>query len=104
MTTRHRPSAKQLSYLRSLAQRTGTSFSYPTTKADASAEIKRLKAINGRGHTFAERSAQADHSDIPTRNGAVIQDFEVTGHGSRASLRATSEEPYDGLGRTEMWG
>ena len=104
MDTTNRPSAQQLAYLRSLAERTGTSFSYPTTKSDASAEIKRLKAINGRGHTFAEQAAQGDHSDIPTRNGAAIRDFEVTGHGSAASLRATSEEPYDGLGRTEMWG
>lgn len=104
MTTTDRPSPKQLSYLRTLAQRTGTSFTYPQTKRDASAEIQRLKAITTKGYTFAESAARGDHSDVPLTNGAAMRASEVSGYGSRASLRPGAEEPYDGLGRFEIWG
>lgn len=43
MPTDDRPTQKQQCYLRSLAQRTGTSFTPPSTKVEASREIKRLK-------------------------------------------------------------
>jgi len=43
-----KPSARQLRYLRVLAERCGESFVYPRTKAEASAEIGRLK---GRGRS-----------------------------------------------------
>ena len=39
-----RPTRKQLSYLRRLAEQTGTTFTPPATRADASREIERLKA------------------------------------------------------------
>ena len=39
-----KPTAKQLSYLRTLAIRTGQTFTPPTTRADASREIQRLRA------------------------------------------------------------
>ena len=39
-----RPTAKQLRYLRALANSRGQTFTYPTTKAQASAEIRRLQA------------------------------------------------------------
>ena len=42
--TAARPTSKQLAYLRSLAQRTGETFTYPHTKAQASAEIRRLRS------------------------------------------------------------
>jgi hypothetical protein len=99
-----RPTPAQQSYIRGLAQRTGTSFTPPKTKREASAEIQRLKTLKGRGHTFAEASARPDHGDVPLTNGAAIRASEVTGYGSRASLRAGSEDHYDGLGRFEMWG
>ena len=37
-----KPTAKQLAYLRALAERTGTTFSPPQTKAEASVAIARL--------------------------------------------------------------
>ena len=43
-----KPSVKQLRYLRALAERCGESFVYPRTRAEASAEIERLK---GRGRS-----------------------------------------------------
>ena len=102
--TADRPTAAQQSYLRRLAQRKGVSFTPPKTKRQASAEINRLKAIKGRGHTFAEASAKPDHSDVALPNGAAMRPSEVSGYGSRASLRAGVEDHYDGLGRFEMWG
>lgn len=38
-----KPSVKQLRYLGVLAERCGESFVYPRTRAEASAEIERLK-------------------------------------------------------------
>ena len=38
-----RPTRKQLSYLRRLAEQTGTTFAPPVTRAEASREIERLK-------------------------------------------------------------
>ena len=38
------PTAKQLAYLRALAERAGQTFATPRTSKDASAEIRRLKA------------------------------------------------------------
>ncbi len=42
-----RPTSRQLSYLRSLANQTGQTFTYPQTKTQASAEIQRLTSILG---------------------------------------------------------
>jgi len=54
MPARERPTAKQQSYLRSLAERTGTTFTSPKTRRDASAEIKRLKGLQRcAGHELA---------------------------------------------------
>ena len=78
------PTNRQLNYLRQLARRTGTTFAPPRTRQQASAEIRRLKAIRSTGFTFAElqdeqAARQANH-DIPldaTRFGAE----EITGYG-----------------------
>ena len=40
-----RPTRKQLSYLRTLAERTGQTFAYPRTIEQAAREIRRLKAV-----------------------------------------------------------
>jgi hypothetical protein len=41
--TDKRPTARQMSYLKALAERAGQTFAYPRTAADASREIGRLK-------------------------------------------------------------
>ncbi len=38
-----KPTSRQLNYLRALANRTGQTFTYPTTVAEASREIERLE-------------------------------------------------------------
>lgn len=62
MPTPWKPTARQLAYLRALAQRTGQTFAYPTTMADASAEINRLKQaqLSSRNERYVERKLIAD--------------------------------------------
>ncbi len=80
------PSPRQLNYLKALAQRTGQTFKWPKTSAEASREIKRLKnttpstplerAIERFGDTQAIEAAQ---------DAAVVQAFEVVGYGSNCT-------------------
>ncbi len=64
-----KPSAKQLRYLRHLAERCGESFAYPASVAEASAEIERLKgrrrtpAAERREEVAAVRRAMAGRGD-----------------------------------------
>jgi hypothetical protein len=79
---------RQHAYLRALARRTGTSFTYPSTAAEASREIRRLKAIGNGGFTFAEIEPK-DHIDpsggLSLTDGAAIQAHEIQGYGSTAT-------------------
>jgi len=72
-------SSKQLALLKRLAARTGTSFTYPESKAQASSEIKRMQELPSSGRTFAER----DHT-APAAY-ATGRFSESTGFGSHAS-------------------
>ena len=78
------PSFKQLRYLRTLASRAGQTFATPHTRAEASAEIRRLKSVRSAGFTFAERqeeqAAREVHGDV-----AIVQGWEIAGHGSTAT-------------------
>jgi hypothetical protein len=80
------PAPKQLSYLRSLAQRAGQTFVVPRTRAQASNEIRRLKAVRSSGFTFAEIEAEnatrAAHFDAP-----LVRPNEVAGYGADCSWR-----------------
>jgi hypothetical protein len=79
------PTSGQLNYLRALAQRTGTTFATPRTRAEASAEINRLKGIRTTGFTFAElqaeQAARQAHGDTPI-DAAAFRADEIQGHGS----------------------
>ena len=78
------PSFKQLRYLRTLATRAGQTFATPHTRAEASAEIRRLRSVRSAGFTFAERHAEQAarevHGDV-----AIVQAWELAGHGSTAT-------------------
>lgn len=86
-----RPTAKQLTYLRTLANRTGSTFATPISRADASAEIRRLKRIADTGFTFSELKAEAaarrDHDDtrLSAELATAVQDWETIGYGSTAT-------------------
>ena len=88
--TNQPPTAPQLRYLRVLAQRTGTTFTNPRTREQASGEIQRLKAIRANGLTFAELQAEqagpeaSQHVSLdyaPT----VHHDEETIGYGASAT-------------------
>ena len=80
------PTPKQQRYLRSLAEQTGTSFTPPTTKAEASREIERLKKLGAspRHERAEDRKAVARAQ----RGGeARVRPSEVSGYGSSARWR-----------------
>lgn len=75
---------KQLRFLRELAVRAGQTFAIPRNRSQASAEIRRLRAVRASGFTFAEltdeqaaREAQGD--------AAIVQPWEIAGRGSSAT-------------------
>ena len=85
--TSPRPTARQLRYLRALAQQTGQTFTLPRTRRAASAEIHRMRkstvdlpADVARERDQITRDLQ-DHPQDATR----IRPHEVSGYGSSAS-------------------
>jgi hypothetical protein len=88
------PTAKQLAFLRALAQRTGETFAYPQTRAEASSEIRRLqqRKPSSRLERFLDRRDVA--RDMQTGSGDAVRfgDDEVQGYGSSARWTGTEEE------------
>ena len=80
------PSPKQQRYLHSLAEQTGTSFTPPTTRAEASREIARLKRLSAspRHERAEDRKAIAK---APRGGEARVRPSEVSGYGSNAHWR-----------------
>jgi hypothetical protein len=78
--------SRQLTYLKALAERTGQTFSWPSTRAQASAEIARLKRTPGSTRTECaieqlESRAICEAAD----DAADVHEFEVIGYGSSAT-------------------
>jgi hypothetical protein len=97
-TTPKKAQPKQLSYLKALANRTGTSFTYPTTAAQASAEIKRLKSLKARGTSFAELDTKHGRAPKLTRTVSVsapILRSEIRGYGSSAGWERAASMAND---------
>lgn len=84
-----RPTVKQLSYLKSLAVKTGTSFAYPKTRRDASREIERLKTLKAERRPMPE--ARGDEREIAYS--PQPRSDEITGYGSQAHWRGRESEP-----------
>jgi hypothetical protein len=90
-TSGAKPSPAQLQYLRTLAAQSGTSFGYPRTIAEASAEIARLKTLTCHTDRHLERDwarretreIRETLAELPGRHAAVGDD-EISGHGSSA--------------------
>jgi hypothetical protein len=80
------PAPSQLRYLRALAERTGTTFTNPHTRADASREIHRLEALPSlaRGERQGDRRA-FDEDRERLQPSSTVRPEEVEGYGSRAS-------------------
>jgi hypothetical protein len=84
-----KPTEKQLRYLRHLANSRGQTFTYPSTRAEASGEIERLKAR--RADSSWERRSEAFvlGREIDDRWGPAtgVRRHEIEGHGSTARWR-----------------
>jgi hypothetical protein len=79
-----KPTAKQLSYLRTLAIRSGQTFTPPVTSADASREIQRLRTFTPSepGEQRRERRDIRDALGRSAGTSAVVRAHEVGGYGS----------------------
>lgn len=89
--------SRQLRFLKSLAEQTGTSFTYPATRAHASREIERLLALQQSGHRdlrssddIESESTQTDPAEPELVYATGVQPGEVVGFGSAASWRKTT--------------
>ncbi len=87
---------RQLSYLKSLANRAGQTFTYPKTAAQASAEINRLK--NTRPSSRTERRVEhkliADQIQAGPLDAARVREHEISGRASSATwVQNREQEP-----------
>ena len=81
-----RPTARQLRYLRILAERTGTTFVNPSTGGQASLEIQRLKrlpSITRSERAYERRALDDDRAHLQAAS--AIEPHEITGYGSHAT-------------------
>jgi hypothetical protein len=110
-STRSTATPRQLSYIKRLALQTGTTFSLPKTRRQASCEIERLKGLKATRGTYLEIPRQ--HLDPAEQPYATEQKpGEVSGYGSSArrgdpaprcsalAPRRAEGEPFE-LGRYE---
>ena len=83
------PTSKQLSYLRKLAEQTGTTFTLPRTAAEASRMIKTMRQRQPAAHRDIRREQRALSSDMATRRGdaARVRSKELKGYGSSAGWK-----------------
>jgi len=82
MPTDDRPTAKQQRYLRTLAQSTGTSFTPPTTKTEASREIKRLKQLAASPRHERREERRTVSEDLAAGPSSSPRPEEIQGYGS----------------------
>ena len=82
------PTAKQLRYLRALAEHTGTTFATPTTRRQASEAIDRLCRREIEPHSERRRQRREISDDLAraSDSGGVRPD-EIAGYGSHAHWR-----------------
>jgi hypothetical protein len=88
MAANDRPTAKQLRYLRALAARSGTTFTAPTTRRQASEAIAQLRSRSASMRSERRREQREVADDLATaRPHSSVRDEEITGYGSRARWR-----------------
>jgi len=82
------PTAKQLRYLRALAEHTGTTFATPSTRRQAGEAIERLRGreIEPHSERRCQRRQVSDDLARPDSASAVRPD-EIAGFGSYAHWR-----------------
>ena len=81
------PTLKQQRYLRLLAQRTGTTYTPPRTRDEASTTIEELKSRRHSPHGEIQRDRSTVARDMATRRGdaAQVTSRELNGYGASAT-------------------
>jgi hypothetical protein len=91
MAQHDKPTPRQQRYLRALAQSTGTSFTPPQTRREASQEIDRLKGLGSSSNH--ERHADRQAVQQAQRGGGTrVRDGEITGYGSKCRWKGSALE------------
>lgn len=93
-----KPTPKQLNYLRTLAQRTGQTFTWPKTTAEASDEIKRLQGVKATPHADRTRERRDIQHAMATERGDAARHHadDVQGYGSTATWAHTTDAARPG--------
>jgi hypothetical protein len=116
-----KPTPKQLRYLRTMAERTGTTFTTPRSIAEASRLIETMKERKRTPRSDVQRERRAVSQDMATRRGdaAQVRPDELSGYGSSATWTTDAGEEagprvvhckrerydvYVGRGRGSRWG
>jgi hypothetical protein len=116
-----KPTPRQLRYLRTLAERTGTTFTTPRSIAEASRLIEEMQERKQTPRSEVSRERREVSQDMATRRGdaAQVRPDELSGHGSSATwTKDAGEEPgprvvhckreryevYVGRGSGSRWG
>ena len=83
-----KPTARQLRYLRRLAEQTGTTFTTPTTRRQASEQIERLKQRSrSAGIERREDRQVVSRALAQDQPASSVRDDEISGYGGNASWR-----------------
>jgi len=93
--TRHTATPKQLAYLRSLAEQTGTTFVTPRTRRDASREIDRLRTLKTTGRVPFRREPSI--ANDPAVYATAADSSEITGFGSSARWRTSPQREPESI-------
>ncbi len=82
-----KPTPKQLDYLKDLAMKTGQSFPYPQSSAEAGVQIKRLRRARRTPAAERRRETRQVRQDFADRRGgsAAVRPSEIGGYGSSAT-------------------
>jgi hypothetical protein len=86
------PPSRQLRYLRVLAEQTGTSFTYPATRAKASSEIERLVKLKS-GADRLPLDLPDDTTTDSLHYATAVRSDEVSGHGVSAKWANGTDAP-----------
>lgn len=89
------PSSKQLSYLRSLALQTGTSFTPPSSSSEASREIRRLRERRSCEPRLQGNPSESAAPELELTYGTAPADGEIVGYGPSATWATSEPAPTD---------
>jgi hypothetical protein len=88
MAAHDKPTPRQLRYLRQLAEQTGTTFTAPATRRQASQEIERLKRRPRSATQERRDDRRAVSRGLAERQPASsVRADEIVGYGSQARWR-----------------